>query len=208
MSLVLPLLTVLFLTAPSARAEGVGLTLGPSVGGGSLVGGVVQAQLSRPVFLEADLGYRAGWAVGEGYYPNVMIAAGVAAQFGERPWRNGFFAKVGTTAPVAFYEAWVAFGWSARIWGPKDIRSFTMDFGPAVYIVRDLPSNVDLGEVPLFAHLRVAWHFPVLSRAGNESVRLPPREKKRRKGDDEPAPEAAPDPTPAPAPPPEAPPGS
>jgi hypothetical protein len=189
--------TLLSVAAPPARAEGVGLTLGPSVGGGSLVGGVVQVQVSRPIFLEADIGYRGGWAVGEGYYPNVMVAAGIAAQFGERPARHGFFAKVGSTAPIAFYEAFVALGWSMRVWGPKDLRSFTMDLGPGIFLVRDLPPNVDLGEVPLFVHLRAAWHFPVVTRAGNESVRRPPREKKKKKG----APDEPEAPTPeAPAP--------
>lgn len=172
---------LLSVAAPAAHAEGVGVTLGPTVGGGGLVGGVVQIQLSRPVFLEADLAYRGGWDVGTAYYPNLMVAGGVVAQFGERPLRNGFFAKVATTAPAASYEAWVAFGWSMRAWGPKDIRSFTMDLGPAVYLAREMPSGVDLGEIPFFAHLRFAWHFPVVTRAGNESVRPPPREKKKKK---------------------------
>lgn len=157
--------------APVSQGGRIGLTVGPSVGGGSLAGGVVQLQLSRPLFLEADIGYRGGWVIGRAYYPNFVLAGGLAMQFGGRPWRNGFFVKAASTLPASFHEVWVAFGWSARIWGPQDLRSFTLDLGPAVYLVRHLPPNTDLDEIPFFIHLRAAWHFPIVTRAGNTSDR-------------------------------------
>ncbi len=190
-------------TALPARAAPVGLTLGPTVGGGSLVGGVVQVQLSRPLYLEAEVGYRGGWSVGHAYYPNLMFAGGLSTQFGQRPWRSGFFANVATTLPFAFYEAWVALGWSSRFWGPRDLRSFTLDLGPAIYLYRDLPPGTDLDELPFFVHARVAWHFPLVTRSGNASVRRPPSERKRKKDEEapvEPGPAEPAPPTEPPAP--------
>lgn len=173
------LAALLLAFAPAARA-GVGLTMGASVGGGTLVGGIAQLQVSRAFFVEADIGYRSGWDVGERYYPNFAVGAGMSATFGKKPFRNGFYFNAASTLPMGFHEAWVSAGWSARLWGPKDLRSFTLEVGPAVYAVRDLPPGTDL-EFPGFLHLRAAWHFPLIERGGNESERTPRPERRKKK---------------------------
>jgi hypothetical protein len=162
--------------SPAALAEELGLTVGPSFLGGTAAGGVTQLQVSRTTFVEGGVGLRPGWAVDQDrFYLNVAASLGVCAQFGVLPMRNGVFLNVASTMPLDSYEAWASGGWSMRVWGPKDQGSTTLDIGVAAYIVRDLPPGTDLGEVPVFLSTRVALHFPLVARGGNESVRKPKR---------------------------------
>lgn len=163
----------------AAEGQGVGVTVGPSVLGGTIAGFVTELQVSRTTWFDAGFGFRPGLSVEEGFFPNIALHLGVEAQFGQRPLRNGFFADVHSTLPLAFYEAWVAAGWSMRIWDKHDETSYTINVGPGVYFVRDLPDTVDL-RIPVFLSVQLAAHFPIVDRGGNESVRGARREKRTR----------------------------
>jgi hypothetical protein len=164
------LLVALARVCLAADGEGIGVTVGPSVLGGTLVGFVSDVQVSRTTWFDAGIGFRPGVSLQETIYPNFALHFGISAQFGERPLRNGLFVTVNSTLPLAFYEAWAAGGWSIRIWDKHDVNSFTIDIGPGMYFVRELPPEVDL-RIPVFLSTRVAAHFPVLDRGGNTSER-------------------------------------
>lgn len=148
----------LLLAVGAARADAPVVRLGPAVGGGALVGGVAELQVSRVTFIEAQLGFRPGVSLSTRIYPNGMAGLGAHMQFGEKKLQNGGFLTVGSTLPLGFFESWVAGGWSARIWSRKRQWALTLAAGPAGWIVRDLPPETDL-RLPVWIYARVGMQF-------------------------------------------------
>lgn len=132
-------------------------SFGPTVGGGTLVGMRAEVQTSPSVWLRTGLGLRVGMSIQE-LYPNAALSLGVGSAFGEGKFRNGVFGEVGASAPIGFFDAWVAAGWSAHLYRKSGQRSVNLEVGPAVYLVRELPPETSL-HWPVFLLARAAFPF-------------------------------------------------
>ncbi|GDX80778.1 hypothetical protein LBMAG42_25890 [Deltaproteobacteria bacterium] len=139
-------------------------SLGPSVGGGMLVGMTMEVQASRTLWVQTDLGLRPGISVSD-VYPNIALSTGINMGLGEKRIRHGVFAVTGLSAPLGFFDAWLAAGWSMEVFNKKGRRTMNLEVGPSLYLVREMPAETDLSW-PAFLYLRAAWPFEVSRQPG------------------------------------------
>lgn len=134
-------------------------SIGPSIGGGMLVGMSMEVRASRTLWVQADLGLRPGLSVSN-VYPNVALTTGINMGLGEKRIRHGVFAVTGLSAPLGFFDAWLAAGWSMEVFNKKGRRTMNFEVGPSLYLVREMPAETDLSW-PAFLYMRAAWPFEV-----------------------------------------------
>lgn len=145
---------------PSARAADLYPALGPVVGGGSLIGLDVTVPLGSDVTLAVDAGLRPGISV-ERAYANFDLGIVVAAELSKgKASRHGIFGTAGASAPAEFFDAWTAVGWHFVSYDRRELRQFTLDLGPAVYLIREMPRETAL-TVPAFVYVRFVFHIPL-----------------------------------------------
>lgn len=134
-------------------------SLGPSLGGGMLVGMTMEVQAGRTLWVQTDLGLRPGVSL-SAVYPNIALTTGINLGFGEHRVRHGVFAVTGLSAPLGFFDAWLAAGWSMEVFDRTGRRTMNFEVGPSLYLVRDMPPETDL-TWPAFLYMRLAWPFEV-----------------------------------------------
>lgn len=135
------------------------VALGASFGGGMFASMAVEVRASDLVWIQSDVGLRVGVSIAD-VYPNVALTAGAHTAYGLAPARFGYFGIVGASAPLEFFDAWVAAGLSIDFHGKGARRKGNLEVGPALYLVRDLPDEVHL-DFPVFVYLRYALLFGI-----------------------------------------------
>ena len=133
------------------------VAIGPSFGGGMLASMAIEIKAADHVWVQSDAGLRVGLSEKD-LYPNLAVTAGAHTAYGATPARFGYFGIVGASAPLRFFDAWVAAGLSIDFHGKSARRKGNLEAGPAVYVVRDLPEEVHL-DFPVFVYLRYALLF-------------------------------------------------
>lgn len=133
------------------------VSLGPSFGGGMLASAALEVLVGGGVRLQADLGMRFGLSA-QDLYPNVGASVGAVGAWGPRRVRHGAFVVAGASAPLGFFDAWAGVGYALELRGKRMERRGLLEVGPAVYLVRDLPSEVGL-DSPAFVYLRYSVPF-------------------------------------------------
>lgn len=147
-------------SVPAARAADLYPALGPVVGGGSLIGLDVTVPLGPDVTLAVDAGLRPGLSI-ERLYGNVDFGMVVGAELSHgKASRHGIFGTAGASAPADFFDAWTAVGWHYVNYDRRELRQFTLDLGPAVYLIRQMPPETAL-TIPAFVYVRFVFHIPL-----------------------------------------------
>ena len=135
------------------------VAIGPSFGGGMLVSMAIELKATDHVWVQSDVGLRVGLSEKD-LYPNLAFTAGAHTAYGATPARFGYFGIVGASAPITFFDAWVAAGLSIDFHGKSARRKGNLEVGPALYLVRNLPDEAHL-DFPVFVYLRYALLFGV-----------------------------------------------
>ena len=145
---------------PAARAADLYPAIGFVVGGGSLIGLDVTVPLGPDVSVAVDAGLRLGLSI-EDVYPNANAGFVVGGELTkDAPVRHGVFATAGASAPLGFFDAWVGAGWQMVSYDRRRLRQFTLDVGPALYLVRNMPPETAL-TIPAFVYVRFVFHIPL-----------------------------------------------
>lgn len=128
--------------------------LGVTVGGGALPAANVVVYATEWLALDAGVGLR--WGLGADLVPAIMLLGGAAFDGGGARYHHGAFLRLGATVPIDYTEAFVAGGYSARMFTRTGRHMFTIDGGPGWFFVRDVPMSVH--EQPRFLlYARFGW---------------------------------------------------
>ncbi len=147
--------------------EDAPVALGPTFGGGMLVGVQADFRLTQGVYAQLSLGFRPGFTL-DVFYPNVAAAAGVTAAWGVKKVRSGVYASVAASAPVEFFDAWVSAGYALEARDSHLRRVGVLHVGPALYLAREMPEGVAFYS-PVFVY--VSYTFPI--ELGSRTARKP-----------------------------------